>query len=219
MPDREGGDPTPEAIARALEAHPWYTMPALPGRRNHLAAPVLLPLVWNPTLQVLTTLRPAHLDRHPNEVCFPGGRPEEGDVDMYATATREAYEEVGIESPRRLGRLSSIPLYTSDYRLEPFVGAVAQDTFVASPDEVESILMIPILDALSVDAVDGIAFDLQGSQRLSPIFDVQGHCMYGATAWVLYELLAVLAPLYDRVVPPLKQTHTTWADVLPKPKE
>ena len=36
---------------------------------------------------------------------------------MRATALREANEEIGLEGAEVLGELSSIPLYTSDYRL------------------------------------------------------------------------------------------------------
>ncbi|OEU12745.1 hypothetical protein FRACYDRAFT_191150, partial [Fragilariopsis cylindrus CCMP1102] len=46
---------------------------------------------------VLFTLRSNTLRSHPGEVCFPGGRQDtEDDKDVFYTAFRETYEEVGL---------------------------------------------------------------------------------------------------------------------------
>jgi 8-oxo-dGTP pyrophosphatase MutT (NUDIX family) len=50
---------------------------------------------------VLLTKRPENLKSHPGQVCFPGGRQEEGDNgDDCLTALRETKEEVGLDHDR-----------------------------------------------------------------------------------------------------------------------
>ena len=59
-------------------------------------AGVLLALTDEPAPNVLLTRRAAHLSSHKGEVAFPGGKQDEGDVDVVAAALREAREEIGL---------------------------------------------------------------------------------------------------------------------------
>ena len=204
----------PDALRRALDAHVAVERPALPGRSNHRRAGVLIPLVWERAPVALATLRPATLRRHAGEICFPGGKPEPGDVDLYATACREAEEELGIDAPRRLGRLSSIPLYTSDFRLEPFVAEVPAGPLRPCPQEVERVLRLPLADTLGAPAVDAIPYDHEGQTHLSPVFAIEGLRMYGATAHAFWELLGVVAAAVDHALPPLRTGRYSWAQLL-----
>ena len=207
--------PSASDITKALAEHPWYEMPALPGRRNHIRAPILIPLLWTDRLNVICTLRAAHLRYHGGEICFPGGRPEPEDTDLFATALREANEEVGISGGELLGRLSSIPLYTSDYRLEPFVAEVPRETHVANPKEVAEVVYLDIEDLVNRDSVDAIPFEKDGLNHLSPVFQIGDHWMYGGTAFSFYEFLVVVSPLFGQEVPELTPCALTWEDVLP----
>src|ERR1700760_1980695 len=47
-------------------------------------------------LHVVFTKRREDLRRHPGEISFPGGRRDETDPDLQATALREAEEEIGL---------------------------------------------------------------------------------------------------------------------------
>ena len=47
--------------------------------------------------QVLFTKRSAKLKTHSGEVSFPGGKWEEVDTDLYATALRESDEEINLK--------------------------------------------------------------------------------------------------------------------------
>jgi 8-oxo-dGTP pyrophosphatase MutT (NUDIX family) len=209
--------PTAAQVRAALDAHPRVHMPALPGRRNHLPSAVLVPMVWRDgEAECIATVRASHLRQHAGEVSFPGGRPDPGDADLAATALREAREELGIDAAEVLGELSSIPLFTSDYRLSPFVAAVPVAPFVPSPDEVEKVLVVPLLPLVAAERILAIPWTFGELQGLSPVFELDGHLMYGATAHTLYELLSVLAPLYGRELPPLEAGPWTWPDVLGK---
>ena len=82
--------------------------PPLPNRKNHLQAGVLIPIIDDGSWRCIMTLRSSQLNQHSGEICFPGGKPDRTDQNLQETATREAQEELGIENPRVLRRLSSI---------------------------------------------------------------------------------------------------------------
>jgi 8-oxo-dGTP pyrophosphatase MutT (NUDIX family) len=206
----------PEALRAALAAHRVVDHPALPGRTNHLRAGVLVPLVWRAGGPVaLLQLRPATMRRHAGEISFPGGKPEAQDLELVDTALREAREELGIAGAQVLGRLSSIPLFTSDYRLEPFVAAVPDAPLVPQPGEVERVLEVSLRDALAAPEIPAVPYVLDGEDELSPLFFPDGRTLYGATAHALLELLQVVAPLFGVAVPPLVPSRAfDWPDLL-----
>ena len=126
----------------ALEAHPLCAplglrpppegggSPALPGRTNHLRCGVLVPLRWAEGPEVLLTRRAPTL-KYGGEWCFRGG---DGVVMQISTRQRAVKVTRSWASVvQRLGRLSSMPIGTSDYRLEPFVVAVDQREFSLTP--------------------------------------------------------------------------------------
>lgn len=161
-------------------------------------------------------LRTAHLRMHPGEIGYPGGRPEPEDASLTDTALREAREELGIEGAEILGRMSSTPLFTSDFRLEPFVARIEQDTLIPEPGEVDQILIVGIGKILSLPHIDAIPFTGWGEPMLSPVFDIESHRLFGATAHSFLELLQILAPLMGRSMPPLRPGRYTWADIKPE---
>jgi 8-oxo-dGTP pyrophosphatase MutT (NUDIX family) len=208
--------PSASALRAALTDHPLTEIPKLPGRRNHLRAGVLVPVHWGPDdLHVILTERAAHLSNHPGEVSFPGGRPEAEDTSIEETALREAEEEVGLRGAGILGRLSSIPLYTSDYRLEPFVAEVPEGAeLVPCPDEVASILRLSVRETLAHETLHGIPWEHEGTSYLSPVFELGDQLVYGGTAHALHELLQVVAPLVGTPLPPMEPGRYTWSDIL-----
>ena len=207
-----------QALGETLAIHPRREFPALPGRTNHLRAGVLVPLVWRADGDpiAIATVRPTTMRAHAGEVCFPGGRPEEGDEDLFATAVREAREEVGIESARLLGQLSSMPLYTSDYRLESFVAEVSAGPLRPNPQEVAEVLSVSLTEQLESEWFDAIPWVQDGEGQLSPVFTLGPHVMYGGTAHVLYELLLVAAKALGRKAPALRPGRYRWEDLLPR---
>jgi 8-oxo-dGTP pyrophosphatase MutT (NUDIX family) len=205
---------TAEAVRRALAAREPMEAPALPGRTNHLRAGVLVPLLLGDTPTTVLTERTAHLSAHAGEVCFPGGRPEPGDADLAATALREAREELAIHDAQVLGRLSSVPLYTSDFRLEPFVAEVRDSQLRPHEGEVQRVLEASLPALLEQPHLHGAPWVHDGVTVLSPIFEMDGALVYGGTAYVLYELLVVLAPLMGKTVPPLQAGKYTWDAIL-----
>jgi hypothetical protein len=79
----------------------------VPGRVLRPAA-VLIGL-WESQrgARLILTKRASHLQHHPGQIAFPGGKVDQQDADPEATALREAQEEIGLPSDlvQILGRL------------------------------------------------------------------------------------------------------------------
>lgn len=207
-----------DALAAVLSARGGGFFPALPGRRNHLSAGVLVPVSFGPEPSVILTERPRTMPRHPGEVSFPGGLPCAEDAGaLEATARREAREEIGVRSVRLLGKLASTPLYTSDYRLEPFVASIDRGELAPDAREVERVIELSIEALLRADAIEALPFELDGSEVLVPIFPTGDVIVYGGTAQLLMELLIHVAAVAGLEVPPFRRSERRWQDVLIAP--
>jgi 8-oxo-dGTP pyrophosphatase MutT (NUDIX family) len=208
---------TAARLATAVAEHPHHQMGSLPGRTNHLPGAVLVPVVLGDPVRCIVTIRPLGMRVHGGEVVFPGGRPEPGDADLQATALRETREELGLEGIEVVGALSSVPLYTSDFRLHPFVGVVPPDaTMCPNPAEVESVHHLSISEHLSREHLHGIPFRMPGEGRyFSPVFEVAGRLMFGGTAHAFHELLVIVARILGKDVPPMRSGRYQWCDILP----
>lgn len=206
--------PTRAELLRALAAHPRTDMPDLPGRTNDVQAGILVPIIWGEDPICILTERPPTMRRHAGEICFPGGRPEPGDHSLEATALREAHEEVGLRNVELVGRLSTVPLLTSEHRLHPFVGLVEADELVPDPREVHRVVRFSLLELLARETIDAIPWDKNGITDYGPIFDTGGRVLFGATAYVLYELLVAIAPAFGTTAPERIPGRYRWEDVL-----
>ena len=90
-------------------------------------AGVLVPLyVEDGELHAVFTKRREDLRRHPGEISFPGGRYDEGESDLRATALREAHEEIGLppDAVEIVGALQPTPTIATGYAVYPFVGLI-----------------------------------------------------------------------------------------------
>jgi 8-oxo-dGTP pyrophosphatase MutT (NUDIX family) len=191
--------------------------PDLPGRRNHLRAGVLVPVTFGDEPSVILTERPRTMPRHAGEVSFPGGLPHESDADLAATACREATEEIGVRSMRLLGRLASTPLYTSDYRLEPFVASIDRSEVAPDAREVARLVELSIFELLFAESIEALPFELDGAEFLMPIFPAGDAIIYGGTAQLLMELLSYSAQAMGVELPRFERSERKWSDVLIAP--
>jgi 8-oxo-dGTP pyrophosphatase MutT (NUDIX family) len=165
-----------------------------PPREGFTRGSVLVPLCEQEgELRVLLTRRQRNLKRHPGQVSFPGGRNDDGE-DSLAAALREAREEIGLEPERAqvLGRLDETLVLASPFRLTPWVAGVPYPyPYVARPEEVEEILLVP-LPALARPGAHRIAFFWSyGTSHRVHHYDVGAIHVFGATARILTQLLEV----------------------------
>ena len=146
---------------------------------------------------VVLTRRAAHLRNHAGEVSFPGGRAEPGDADLWATALREAFEEVGLDVSivRSEGQLDSFVTISSGSLVCPFVAtAPERPELVSDPAEVERVLHVALAALMDEEAWReevwpfGAAY---GGDRAMTFFELHGDTVWGATAAVLRRLLTI----------------------------
>ncbi|MGB2079104.1 MAG: CoA pyrophosphatase [Vibrio sp.] len=154
-------------------------------------AAVLIPLIErNQQLHVLFTHRAAHLKHHPNQVSFPGGKTEDHDTGPWDTASREAFEEIGLSASELtpLGQLP--PLATISYfNVTPVIGLV-DSQFQPQIDfnEVQSTFEVPLAYLLNPEhmQVHDMLINNQVHQVFS--FSYKGHFIWGVTAQILHSL-------------------------------
>lgn len=151
-------------------------------------AGVLIPIIdRGAQLSVLLTQRSAELKHHAGQVSFPGGRMEEHDVSVEATALRETQEEVGIDAQHIsvLGYLQTMPTITG-YAVTPVVGMVSADAkLVIDPTEVEYTFEVPL--SFLLDESNDVRTEWDTHDRKVPMveFHWEGERIWGATAFMI----------------------------------
>jgi len=131
---------------------------------------------------------------HAGQVALPGGALL-GDETAEDAALREAHEEVGLAPGwvTLLGRLSTLPIPVSRFRVTPVIGTLAREPeWKLNEDEVESLFTIS-LDTLSDESLWRSEERQFGGRTVDiPYLALGGEKVWGATAMVLAELAALL---------------------------
>ncbi len=157
-----------------------------------LRAAVLVPLYVDGAgaAHLVFTERRADLRRHAGEISFPGGRHEEGDADLRATALRETEEELGLPPAgvELLGALQPTPTFVTGYAIYPFVGLI-EPGFVWVPQEreVAQVLELP-LEAVRA-GYRRRRLVRRGMPFRTDAYETGGHLVWGATARIVADLL------------------------------
>ena len=164
------------------------------GRTN---AAVLVPLyVDRGELHAVLTERRHDLRRHAGEVSFPGGRQDEGEPDLEATALREAEEEIGLrrDAVQIVGALQPTPTIATGYAIYPFVGVIEPGmTWTLSAREVAQVLELPLYQLR--DGYRRRRLIRRGIPILTDTYTVGEHLIWGATARIVGDLLDRVEPL------------------------
>ena len=158
---------------------------------------------------LLFTKRADHLSDHPGQMSFPGGGREPEDADLWATALREADEEIGLRQPEvePAGRLDDIRTVTR-YSVRPYVARIPDREYRPGDEEVAEIAVLPLSAITDLDNYESERRDhpYYGDIRLH-FFYVEGYTVWGATARMLVQFLELatdweMPPEADRVVDP-----------------
>jgi 8-oxo-dGTP pyrophosphatase MutT (NUDIX family) len=174
--------------------------------RGRTDAAVLVPLYFqNGQLHAVFTKRRDDLRRHPGEISFPGGRYDEGEPDLVATALREAEEEIGLrtEAVEIVGALQPTPTIATGYAVYPFVGVIEPGmTWTLSAREVAEVIEFSLADLLGGYGRRRLV--RRGLPIRTDTYVVGDHLIWGATA-------RILADLFDRISPMLPAEHNLSA--------
>jgi 8-oxo-dGTP pyrophosphatase MutT (NUDIX family) len=157
-------------------------------------AAVLVPLYLDGgELHCVFTERRGDLRRHAGEISFPGGRQDEGETDLQATALREADEEIGLppHAVEIVGALQPTPTMATGYAVYPFVGLIEPGrTWTPSAGEVAEVLELSLADVRAGYARRRLV--RRGVPIRTDTYCVGEHLIWGATA-------RMLADLFDRI--------------------
>ena len=145
-----------------------------------------------------------HRAEHPQDpwsgqMGLPGGRSEEGDADLLATAIRETREEIGVDLSREgemLGRLDEIQAIHRggpvDLTITPFAFRLrSPDRPLALSQEVQAVQWLSLDDLLGPRYRSSLDYQYEGETLTLPCFRIEGKVIWGLT----YRMFSNLAAL------------------------
>ena len=153
-------------------------------------AAVLVPLFEQDGLHAVFTRRRHDLRRHAGEISFPGGRRDDEDADLQATALREAHEEIGLppDAVELLGALQPTPTFVTNYAIYPFVGLIEPGfAWVLQEREVAQVLELRLEDVRAGYGRRRLV--RRGMPFRTDAYETGGHLIWGATARIVADLL------------------------------
>jgi 8-oxo-dGTP pyrophosphatase MutT (NUDIX family) len=145
---------------------------------------------------LILILRKTYKGVHSAQIGFPGGKFEDQDVNLEATALRETEEEVGV--PREvvsvIKELTEIYIPPSNFFAQAFIAITAKTpNFIAQEEEVEALIEVPLShfmdDAILTTKVLSTSY---ATDIDVPAFLLNGHIVWGATAMMLSEVRELL---------------------------
>jgi 8-oxo-dGTP pyrophosphatase MutT (NUDIX family) len=183
-------------VEAQLRMAPRLRRPDVADRwRARLGGVLILFYPHNNQITIPFILRPIYQGVHSGQIGFPGGGKDEIDPDLTATALREAYEEISVDPQQVqvLGHLSELHITASNYIVLPTVAWIPQrPRFRLDPYEVAGLIEAPLAALLDPANQHEEEWILQERRARVPFYSVHGQVIWGATAMMVSELLAVI---------------------------
>ncbi|MCL8008899.1 CoA pyrophosphatase [Gelidibacter japonicus] len=148
------------------------------------------------TTMLILILRKTYKGVHSAQVGFPGGKLEPEDPSLEYAALRETFEEVGvpINDIKVIRALTDLYIPPSNFTVYPFFGVTLKTPrFLKQDDEVEDLIEVTLTDFMNDTHVSSqMLMTSLGKEVEVPVFKLNGHTVWGATAMMLSEIKDLL---------------------------
>ncbi len=184
----------PAQLRLAPEPRPWHKAYFEVEETSRKAGVLILLFEKESRLFTLLTLRTDSLLHHRGQISFPGGEQHPGES-LEATALRETEEELGLDlgTVRVLGKLTPLYIAPSNYVVYPTVAFLpGVPVFTPQPTEVAEIIEAPVDHLADPQNLKEETRILAAGPTRIPYYDFLGHKIWGATAMILAEFLALV---------------------------
>ena len=177
---------------------------------------VLVPFVLDEQgrLSILFEKRAATLRRQAGEICFPGGHTSAHDADEWATAVREACEELGVQ-PSQLTYVGDLDVlvFVTGLMLYPFAAFLSEpEQMRPNRDEVDTVFTVDLDRLLRAEPdrhelrfhpempddfpfhliPDGRNYRWRNGTVPELFYEFDNHIIWGMTARILHHVLQFL---------------------------
>lgn len=139
--------------------------------------------------------RPIDDTVHSGQIAFPGGRVEPDDQDLIHTALREANEEVNVypSEVKILGSLTKLHIPPSNFDVHPIVGYSKIRPNFRGNEEVAKIIEVSVDELIDPKSQTTKTIHHRLGKLVDvPCFFIEDEVIWGATAMMLGELLAMI---------------------------
>ena len=144
--------------------------------------------------------RASTLRAHSGEIAFPGGAADESDVSPIVTALREAQEEIGLDPSRVdvLGIMAPVFTVVSNFLITPVVAYMPEGPgkLQLQMSEVAEIILLPLQGLADPTIYHAEQWMRDNVPHTVYFFDYGSFRIWGATAYMLKTLLALLRDTY-----------------------
>lgn len=141
-------------------------------------------------------LRKTYKGVHSAQIGFPGGKYEDDDKTLMATALRETQEEIGIakQQVEVVKQMTEVYIPPSNFYVQPYIGITTKTPiFIKQDEEVEDVIEVPLTHFLDDSKVVTKSVTTSYTVKVKvPAFELNGHIVWGATAMMLSEIKDVL---------------------------
>ena len=185
-----------ERLARAMTQHPAADLMTGDDARlagidtTPTAAAVLVPVTDRAEPGIVLTQRTETLRNHAGQIAFPGGRADPGDIDLIATALREAEEEIGLP-PHVVTVVGLADRYrtVTGFEVTPVLGVIPPDLILRpSEAEVASLFEVPLAYLLDPAHHRRVSAPWRGQTRHFYEILWNDRRIWGATAAMIVNL-------------------------------
>jgi 8-oxo-dGTP pyrophosphatase MutT (NUDIX family) len=159
-----------------------------------LWAAVAVILVPSPDAVLLIRRAERPGDPWSGHMALPGGRREEGDADLVATAIRETFEEIGLTlaSSDLLGSLDDVVPRTPvlpPIAVRPYVFTLPERPALTLNPEVAATRWVYLDHLLHPETYHSVRLEIRGESREFPAYRVDEAIVWGMTERILTALL------------------------------